>query len=1068
MTTSPRTPAADVHDPFAGGDLELTCAASESQKEIWTAARLGDDASCAFNESVSLRLGGALDRDALWRAWARLAERHEALRTTFSPDGEWLCVARVANHAPRQVDLSTLPDAEQPAALRALCKKEVETPFNLEFGPLFRPVLVELSAEDHALVLTAHHIVCDGWSTGVLLKDLGSLYSAELTRQPVALPPAHRFSDYARRFAESDHSETLEYWAGRYEGAIPMLDLPTDRPRPPLRSFDAAREDFTIEAALVAGLKKLAAAEKTSLFTVVFTGFAAFVSRLTGARDLPIGIPTAGQSALGMASLVGHCVNLLPVRVALDPAQPFRALLAQTRTTLLDAFDHQEYTFGTLLRQLHVPRDPSRIPLVPVQFNLDPPSDPAAYPFKGLSVGLTTNPRSYENFEWFVNIAERGGRLEIECQYNRNLFDGATLRARLAELRALLEGVVADPGTPVARLPILDAAQRRTVLESWNATERARDASRTASQLIAETARRSPDRPAVESGGEVASYAALEARAGALAALLVERGVAEDDLVGLALTRSVDMVVAALAIWKTGAAYVPLDPKFPRDRLAYMLEDAGIRTLVTESSLAGVLPPSAAQPVVMDREALGAVAAPPDRARPDGRAYVIYTSGSTGKPKGVQVPHRAVANFLHSMAREPGLGADDALVAVTTLSFDIAVLELYLPLVVGARAVVATEDEVGDGRLLKALLAASGAKVMQATPVTWRMLIDAGWDGGEGFTALCGGEAFPADLVAPLRGRVGRLYNMYGPTETTVWSALHPVTTDEHPVPIGKPIDNTRCYVLDAEMQPVPIGVPGELLIGGEGVTLGYLDRAELTAERFVADPFRPGQTLYRTGDLVRHRRDGALVFDRRLDTQVKVRGFRIELGEIEAALARHDSVAEVVCNVYEPTPGDTRLAAYCVPRGKALAEAGELRRFLGETLPAYMVPQHFVELAAIPLTPNRKADRKALPPPVQTVRVYRAPAGDAETQLAGVWAEVLGVERVGADDDFFDLGGHSILATRVIARLAELCGIDLPLRRIFANPRLEDLARHVSLLLTLKAQVVTVDDGGEREETSF
>ncbi len=1060
---------ATPHDPFRGGELEHTSPATESQKEIWTAARLGDDASCAFNESVSLGLDGPLDRDALMSALARLAERHEAMRTTFSPDGEWLCVASGSNITPRWVDLEGRPDE-----LATLCKQEVETPFDLQFGPLFRPIIVKLAADRHVLVLTAHHIVCDGWSTLLLLKDLGELYSAEVERRQPSLPAAQRFTDYAQRFAETDHAETLEFWASQFDASVPLVDLPTDRPRPPLRTFESAREDFTIDASLVTSLKKLAATEKTSLFTVVFAGWMAFLSRITGTSDLVTGIPTAGQSASGMPSLVGHCVNLLPVRVNVDAKAPFRTLLGAVRSTLIDAFDHQEYTFGTLLRQLPIPRDPSRIPLVPIQFNLDPPSDPKVLAYKGLTVSLKTNPRSYENFELFLNIAERDGRLEIECQYNRNLFDDRTVRARLAELATLLAAVTEDVSTPVCRLPMVDATQRKLLVETWNATARPLDEKATASSLIAAQVARTPDAVAVTARGRSATYAELEKRACQLARHLATVGVKRDDLVGLSVTRSIDMIVAALAIWKVGAAYVPLDPKFPVERLGFMMDDAGIRTLVTESSLLGVLPEAKLTRVVIDseRSIWAGDSSPLDEARPDGRAYVIYTSGSTGRPKGVEVPHGAVANFLLSMAREPGMAKGQSLVAVTTLSFDIAVLELYLPLVVGGRTVIATEDEAGEGRALRALIEESKADIVQATPVTWRMLIDAGFSGGSSFTALCGGEAFPGDLVAPLRARVGRLFNMYGPTETTVWSALQPVTTDEAPVPIGRAIDNTQLHVLDAELQLVPVGVPGELYIGGDGVTRGYLHRPELTTERFVDDPFSPGKRMYRTGDVVHRRWDGTLVFERRVDTQVKVRGFRIELGEIEAALARHPKVAEVVCNVYEPKPGDARLAAYCVPRDSAgLPDAAELRSFLADLLPAYMVPQYFVTLASIPLTPNRKADRKALPAPeVATNRTYRSPRNESERVLADVWSDVLGVNRVGIDDDFFDLGGHSILATRVIARVNDQTGVELPLRRIFAHPRLVDLAEHLGVLLTLKSGVAggAVGDGGEREEVTF
>jgi len=544
----------------------------------------------------------------------------------------------------------------------------------------------------------------------------------------------------------------------------------------------------------------------------------------------------------------------------------------------------------------------------------------------------------------------------------------------------------------------------------------------------------------------------------------MEIGVQSGDLVGLALERSIEMVVSALAIWRCGAAYVPLDPNFPKQRIQHMVEDSGLVAIVTDPALANELPSVQHGLVFSDEKPSDGFSRPPTEAHPetDARAYVIYTSGSTGTPKGVEVPHRAVVNFLETMARNPGLGPHDRLVAVTTLSFDISVLELFLPLTVGGRTIVATEEETRDGRALGELLEASGASTMQATPATWRMLLEAGWQGSSGLTALCGGEAFPSDLAKELLTRAVRVFNMYGPTETTIWSTLHEVKREESTIPIGRPIGNTQVYVLDENLEPTGVGIPGELYIGGEGVTLGYLGKPDMTQKRFIDNPFSEGSQLYRTGDFVRWDADGRLVFSRRLDNQVKVRGYRIELGEIETALTRHPSVAEAVVTVYEPQPGDTRLAAYCVAEKSGL----------GESLPGYMIPQHFIALESIPLTPNRKADRQALPQPdldVHEGHHFKEPTPGTQSELAQIWSEVLQVDQVGAEDDFFDLGGHSILATRVVTQIRERMGVDLPLRRVFATPRLSALAEHIDALEALNQKDRAAPKTSEsREEMSF
>lgn len=1038
-------------DPFADGELSAAIVATDAQKEIWAATQLEPRASSAFNQSVTLRLRGELSCEVLERALRQLMQRHDALRAAFSSDGEHLCILSNPQLPIEWIDCSAATAGERAATLAEVARREVELPFDLRHGPLLRVVIIKEAPDVHALVLTSHHIVCDGWSMSRLLRELAPHYLAARDDVATSLPDATSFSAYAARLEALDDSANCQYWVQQYADAVPVMELPTDHQRPARRTFEASRRDHELDAELTAALRRFAREQGVSLFTVLFSSWMAYLHRLTGADDLVSGVPTAGQVAADMHDVVGHCVNLLPIRARVRADMAFSEFLHEMRERLLDAFEHQEYTFGRLLQQLSISRDPSRVPLVSVQFNLDPVPDASELGWEGIQVEFTENPRSYENFDLFLNVAEMVDGLSLHCQYNRHLFDGETIRARLAGFEALLRAVLKNAAQPIARLPTL-AASEQAQLAQWNETKRAFTLD-LPSVLIARQAALVPGAVAVQCGEDTVSYAQLDARANQLAHHLVEAGVSPGELVGLCVDRSVEMVVAALAIWRAGAAYVPLDPDFPRERLAYMLDDAEVNVVVTESGLSEALPETDARRIVIDREHAEIdkrSANPIERTQgSEACAYVIYTSGSTGKPKGVLVPHRAVSNFLQSMAVEPGMTSNDVLVAVTTLSFDIAVLELYLPLIVGGRVVIAPKHHTSDGEALRSLLQRSRATLLQATPATWRLLLSAGWRADAEFTMLCGGEAFPIDLARELSLMSRRVFNMYGPTETTVWSALYRVLPTDGPVPIGRAIANTTLHVLDEHMQPVPLGVPGELYIGGSGVTNGYLNRPELTRERFIQLP--TGERAYRTGDLVRWRRDGVLMFERRVDTQVKVRGYRIELGEVEAALNTHPSVRESVANVCELGVGDARLVAYCVPRGEAPATASELRRHLSQLLPTYMVPQHFVSLEAIPLTPNRKADRNALPPP-QVLDAAgsgdaqpRAPETELERKVAAAFCQALGVERVDVDADFFLCGGHSLLVAQMAARLSRQLDRPVLMRDVFEHPTVAALSRHLA-----------------------
>ncbi len=919
--------------------LPTTVPSTKPQLEVWTSSKSGTDANLANTESVCVKLTGPLDTAAFETALTQLLKRHESLRSTFSADG----LTRVVN-ASAALKLERLDFVGTPEKLEALKVQVVSEPFDLENGPLCRVQLVKLGAQEHVFVLTAHHIICDSGSTAVLISDLARLYSG------TALPPSGTFVAWTRdleaRHGSADGKGDERYWVGQLTGDLPVPELPTDRPRPVLRTYPSMREDSVLGEDLIRALKESCAKENASLFAVLLAGFKALLFHLTGQDDVIVGIPSAGQSIGGHEGLVGLCMNILPLRTRASADAMLSAFVADVRRTLLDGTTHKLYAMGSLL---------AKVP-VGVIFNFERGLAPESMPFKGLTASFEANTRRFATYDISLNAVELGGTVKLECQFNTDLFDASTIRRWLAGYERLLRSFADGLENGTGRLGELELVSpaERAQLEAWNqASALEVDSKLTVVELLEAQAAKTPQRVAVEQVGKQLTYAQLDARSNAIAARLRSLGVARGALVGLCVERSVDMVAGLWGVLKAGAGYVPLDPGYPAERLAFMVQDSGLQVLLTQASVASELKLSAQQTVSLEDIAADAPRAA-SGARPEDVCYVIYTSGSTGKPKGVLLPHRAVVNFLKSMQREPGLKASDSLLAVTTLSFDIAVLELYLPLITGARVVLASREDAADGARLLTLL--NGVTVMQATPASWRLLLEAGWQGSPSFTALIGGEALPLDVAKTLASKVGALWNMYGPTETCVWSTLWRVPPNPRRVLIGKPIANTQCHVLDAQRRPVPIGVVGELSIAGAGLALGYHQRPELTAARFV-------DGRYRTGDLARWLADGTLECLGRNDSQVKLRGYRIELGEIEEALNQHPSVRQAAVVLREVKPGDPRLLGYLVTHSGRTVTDAELRTHLKKTLPDYMLPQHIVRLERMPLSPAGKIDRKALPP---------------------------------------------------------------------------------------------------------
>ena len=1046
-TTQPAAGAAQQvdFDPFAGENILYTAPSTESQKEIWASVQMGDDANCAYNESISLIFNGELDVGALRSAFVSLVGRHDALRTLFGPDGATLCItaAPAAIDIPL-IDLSALGEEARIKELASILSDAVETPFNLEHGPLYKVRIVKLGKNSHHCIFTAHHIICDGWSAGVLLPELGVFYSSFKKAIAPELPPVYQFSDYAKDQEAyrktKEHADAVAFWDRLFAVPPPALDLPTDAPRPPFRTFTSLREDMTLDAALVAGIKRIGAKAGCSFFVTMLSAFKAFVSRLTGQEDLVIGIPAAGQSVTDHDRLVGHCVNLLPLRAKIASDGPFTDLMQSVKSVMLDAYDNQQYTYGSLIRRLALPRDPSRIPLVSVLFNIDQGLDVSQIKLEGLTTKFVSNPRHFENFELFINALETEGKLVIECQYNTNLFNPESLRRRLEEFKVLLEGAVADPARPVALLPLLTSPEQQ-LLASWNKTAAPPSGSACLHQLFETQAERTPAAEAIIFVNERITYLELNRQANKVAHRLRSLGVGPETLVGICMERSMQMVVAMIGILKAGGAYVPVDPKYPKDRVAFILDDSRASVIITQDQFIAQLPKEGVKILCMD--ARGEVVAsesdknPPPSALPNNLAYIIYTSGSTGRPKGVAIEHRcpvALVRWAHTVFSEKELSG---VLASTSICFDLSVFELFVTLASGGTVILA-ENVLA----LPTLPARNKVILVNSVPSAISELLSGGELPPSVATVNLAGEPLAAALVNKLYGfpTVKRVYDLYGPSEDTTYSTFV-LRKANGPQTIGKPLPGTVAYILDGRMQPAPLGVPGELYLGGAKLARGYLNRPELTSERFIRDPFSsdPASRLYKTGDRARFFSDGNIEFLGRLDYQVKVRGFRIELGEIESVLLEIPSIKQVVVTVIERKPGDMRLVAFIVAAHGPAFDQTAARTYARIKLPDYMVPQHFVVLEALPLTPTNKIDRKKLPEfftvDAPLTNNYVAPATEIQKTLAAVWKEVLGFSRIGINDNFFDMGGHSLLVTQAISRIRRDLALDFTMRHFFEMP---------------------------------
>lgn len=1047
-------------DPFIGPEIIAVAPATESQKEIFISCLLGgDSANRAFNESISIKFTGILHKEALENALRDLTDRHEALHSAFSGDGKQICILSDPASDLDYKDISPFTTAQQEEIISDAVYSEALQVFDLLNVPLFKVRLLKLSENEHYLTITAHHIICDGWSLNIILQELGKLYYSHIHNTFADLPEAISFSRYAREqqiFYESDEYKQIEnYWVNQYKDNVPVLHLATDFPRPALRTYKSNRIDYKVNSDLTRELKKLSIQSGCTFITTLIVSFEVFLHRFAGQDTFVIGLPAAGQAATGNYNLVGHCVNLLPLKTIVNSKFTFKDYLKQRKKTILDSFEHQQFSFGSLLKKLNIARDASRVALVPVVFNVDMGMNDGVN-FYGLQHELISNPREFETFEIFLNISGSEKSLTFEWSYNTQLFAEETINRMMEGFSKVLKTVTDDPFITIKNIPLTDTKNLLEKLSEWNATDAAYNREIPVHRLIAEAAAKFPENTALIFKEEKVTYKTLNETANQLAQCLIEKGIKTGDVVGVALDRLPEMIISLLAVMKSGAAYVPLDPDYPADRIQYMLQDSSAKIIISSKKYEGKFHSDIIEFFIENEF--------PDlknfsKNAPDvpvsgiDLAYILYTSGSTGKPKGVLVEHRNLVNLLLSMVSMPGINEQDILLAVTTVSFDIAGLEMYLPLMIGATILLADAQMAKDGSELLKIVKEQHVSIMQATPATYKMILAAGWEQLLNLKILCCGEPMTKDLADKLCVRCTALFNMYGPTETTIYSTGKKITVNDDIITIGRPISNTEIYILDKSLRPVAEGTAGEIYIAGDGVARGYVNLPQLTAEKFIPNPFAQSgsEKMYRTGDLGKFVNNGEIQCLGRIDRQIKIRGYRIEPGEIENAIMQHGGFKETLVSAFPDKKSYPQLTAFTVPETQVNKEQfrvaiSKLKESLKERLPAYMVPAHFIQLEQLPLLLNGKIDYKALSEIWQnnneTVgNKTLVPFTKTEKLLSDIWSEFLLSENIGLNDNFFELGGHSLIAVEVMMRIERETGKKLPLSTLFKYPTIKKLA---------------------------
>ncbi|NEO23277.1 MULTISPECIES: non-ribosomal peptide synthetase [unclassified Moorena] len=1035
---------------------------SFSEERMWILDRL-EPGNPAYNRPTNIRLTGSLNVEALERAINEIVGRHEVFRTSFiAVDGQPIqAIASSLTVKLLIIELSHLPSNEREIEVERIAVEETQQRFDLSKLPLIQAKLLRLSEEENILLLTIHHIIFDGWSAGVLLKELAVNYEAFATGKSSPLPPLPiQYADFAiwqRQRLQGEKLESqLAYWKKQLGGSLPVLELPTDRPRRPVQTFQGAKQNLLLPQNLSNSLKELSLRAGVTLFMTLLAAFQILLYRYTGEEDIIVGTPIAGRDRIEIEQLIGVFINTLVLRTQLNGNFTFSELLAQVREVALGAYAHQDIPFEKLVEELQPERDLSHTPIFQVLFQLrNLPSE--VVEVQGLKFQDFQFDRGITQFDLTLDIVDRTEGLCCVFEYNRDLFDGSTIERMAGHFQTLLSGIVANQEQRISQLPLLSEAERHQLLVEWNNTATDYPQDKCIHQLFEEQVELTPDAVAVVFEDKQLTYRQLNNRANQLAHYLRSKGVGPEVLVGICVERSVEMLAGLLGILKAGGAYVPLDPNYPQQRLAYMLSDSNLKILLTQQHLIKQLPVHKAQTIYLDKNlqqfAEQSQDNPYSEVTSENLAYIIYTSGSTGKPKGTMIVHSGMVNYLNWCTKAYNVAEFEGCPVNSSIGFDATITSLFSPLFVGAKVVLLPEQEEIEA-LKKALCSDTKFSLVKITPSHLEILSNLlAQEQVEIKTQafILGGEALSEKhtLFWQQYAPTIRLINEYGPTETVVGCCIYEVKKNtlyhRKNIPIGRPIYNTKLYILDKYLQPVTIGVIGELYIGGAGVARGYLNRPELTSERFITNPFGNSK-LYKTGDLARYLPDGNIEFLGRIDNQVKIRGFRIELSEIEATLIQHPEIQEAVVIVREVLPGDKRLVAYVVSPGENIdILTTKLRGFLKQKLPQYMIPNAFVVLDALPLTPNGKVDRRGLPAPDTSrqlgAETFVAPRDSTELQLAQIWSQVLGIQPIGVTDNFFELGGHSLLAVRLVAEIEKVTQTKLPLAALFQFTTIEEIA---------------------------
>jgi len=1009
------------------------------------------------NLSVLLELKGKLELAALEQSANQIIARHDVLRTCFSfseglPTPEVLSYSKITIPI---IDLQEIDFIEQETEARRLAEKDVLQPFDLTQAPLIRLKLYELSKEYYLLLVIVHHTIADGWSLGVFLRELIMLYQKNTFGTYLLLPElTTQYADYACWQTETQNEDLLQssinYWKKQLSGELPVLELPTDQQRGARQTFSGGTHRFVLSAKVTEALEKLSQQEDVTLFMTLLTAFYILLHRYTGQDDLLVGTPVANRSLPEIENLIGVFINTIVLRTSLAGDPSFRELIRRVRETSSQAYAHQDLPFEKLVEELKPKRDLSRTPIFQVVFNLqNSPMPKLETP--GLRIVPLEIDRGVSQFELTLMMTKSERQYRCTVEYNRDLFTPGTVNRMFRSFQLVLEHAIINPDCTVSGLRIVPEEELHHIIHGANQTQITFPREKCLHQVFEEQVQQTPNAIAVIHNGTSITYHELNNRANLLAGHLQLLGIKPEIRVGIFMEKSLSIVEALLGVLKAGGTYVPIDTSFPAERVKFILEDANVPVLITNVDT-GLLGVTKVHIVNLNDEQFSTISDcsnPQTNVSPGNLAYVIYTSGSTGQPKGVMVPHSALINFLWSMRTQPGINKNDVLLSVTSISFDIVALELFLPLIVGATVIIAGKEITNNPLLIDQEISSHQVNMMQATPATWQILIGSGWSGNPELKALCGGDVLARKLANQLLDHVESLWNMYGPTETTVWSSVNQIEKGDDAITIGKPIANTQIYILDRYMQPVPIGVAGELHIGGEGLAMGYLNQTHLTKEKFITDCFssKPGTRLYKTGDRARYLKDYSIEILGRTDDQVKIHGHRIELGEIASVMMQHPSVHEAIVIARIDNSVDQRLVAYYTAKPDQLCEANEIQEFLRKKLPGYMIPASLVQLDKLPLSPSGKIDRRSLPVTefVRQLPGYIAPRNEVEQILADIWQNVLDVEMVGINDNFFDLGGASMQSLQIVAK-ANMYGLRISVENIFEYQSIAELVAHLKL----------------------